>query len=248
MVAMAPTARMLTQLAHYVAREGSGQPLGTRMCRACAAILGVRGGVLTLAYNDPERVCLGATDPKAVQLDDLQELTGEGPSHDAYRTGRWIEASVGGPASPTAASTRWPMFEAAVSEAVGACVIYAVPVLPRTRVLGVLTLYQLVKRPLLLDQKEAMVLVDAVGVALANGTPADPGLTAEPGSWPVRARMHQATGMVMAQLFISPDDALAMLRAHAYAHDLSLAVVSELVLSRRLDFAKTDVDPRGETA
>jgi hypothetical protein len=111
----------------------------------------------------------------------------------------------------------------------------------------VLTLYQLVKRPLLLDQKEAMILIDAVGVALVNGTPADPGLTAEPATWPVRAKMHQATGMVMAQLFISPDDALALLRAHAFAHDISLAEVSELVVSRRLDFVSTDVDPIGGT-
>jgi hypothetical protein len=247
MFAVAETARVLAQLAHYVAQEGSGLPLATRMCRACATILGAGGGALTLAYNDPERVRLGATDEKAAQLDDLQEVTGEGPSHEAYRTGQWVEATVGDRDSSPSGSSRWPMFEAAVSESLGACVIYAIPVLPRTRTLGVLTLYQMVKRPLLLDQKEAMILVDAVGVALVNGTPADPGLTVEPASWPVRAKMHQATGMVMAQLFVSPEDALALLRAHAFAHDTTLAQVSELVVSRRLDFTSTDLEPGGET-
>jgi hypothetical protein len=153
---------------------------------------------------------------------------------------------VGDPAGPTSGPSRWPMFDAAVSETLGACVIYAIPVLPRARPLGVLTLYQTVKRPLLLDQKEAMILVDAVGVALVNGTPADPGLAAEPASWPVRAKMHQATGMVMAQLYIAAEDALALLRAHAFAHDISLAEVSELVVRRRLDFTNTDLDPGGE--
>jgi hypothetical protein len=244
---VAQTARMLAQLARYVAREGSGLPLATRMCRACATILGAGGGALTLAYNHPERVRLGATDENAARLDDLQEVTGEGPSHEAYRTGTWVEASFGDRDAPPSGSSRWPMFEAAVAESLGACVIYAVPVLPRMRTLGVLTLYQIVRRPLLLDQKEAMILVDAVGAALVNGTPADPGLTAEPASWPVRARMHQATGMVMAQLFISPDDALALLRAHAFAHNSSLGEVSRLVVSRRLDFTSTDLDPGGES-
>ena len=247
MVAVAQTARLLAQLARSVAREGSGLPLATRMCRACATILGTGGGALTLAYADPERVRIGATDENAAQLDDLQEVTGEGPSYEAYRTGTWVEATVGDRAGPASGSSRWPMFEAAVSETLGACVLYAVPVLPRTRPLGVLTLYQMVKRPLLLDREEAMILVDAVGVALVNGTPADPGLTTEPASWPVRAKMHQATGMVMAQLFISPEDALALLRAHAFAHDSSLGEVSELVVSRRLDFTTTDPDPGGET-
>jgi hypothetical protein len=245
---VAETARLLAQLTHYVARERSGLPLATRMCRACAAILGAGGVALTLSYTDPERVRLGATDENAAQLDDLQEVTGEGPSFDAYRTGRWVEVSVSDHAAPGDQSSRWPIFEAAVSETLGACVVYAVPILPRARTLGVLTLYQKVKRPLLLDQEEAMILVDAVGVALVNGTPADPGLTAEPGSWPLRARMHQATGMVMAQLYISPEDALALLRAHAYAHDLSLTAVSDLVLGRQLDFANIDADPTGETS
>jgi hypothetical protein len=246
MVAVVQTARMLAKLAHYVAQEGSGVPLATRMCRACAAVLGVDGGALTLAYTDPERVRLGATDETAAQLDDLQEVTGEGPSQEAYQTGSWVEASIGDISSQVGGS-RWPMFEATVSETLGSCAIYAVPILPRVRTLGVLTLYQMVKRPLLLDRKEAMILADAVGVALVNGTPSDPGLTAEPASWPVRAKMHQATGMVMAQLFVSPEDALALLRAHAFAHDISLAQVSELVVSRRLDFTNTDLDPASGT-
>ena len=42
------------------------------------------------------------------------------------------------------------------------------------------------------------------------------------GAWSSRAGIHQATGMVIAQLGISPDDALAVLRAHAYAEDIPL--------------------------
>jgi hypothetical protein len=46
--------------------------------------------------------------------------------------------------------------------------------------------------------------------------------------------------MVIAQLRVGPDDALAILRAHAYAHDTTLAEIAEQVVDRRLDFSRGD--------
>jgi ATP phosphoribosyltransferase len=63
--------------------------------------------------------------------------------------------------------------------------------------------------------------------------------------WHARSKIYQATGMVVSQLAISPDDALALLKAHAYAHDASLDVVAGLVLDRQLRFTGTQ---RGETS
>jgi hypothetical protein len=60
------------------------------------------------------------------------------------------------------------------------------------------------------------------------------------GPWSTRAGIHQATGMVTAQLKVSPADALDLLRAHAYAHDLSLAEVAEQIVHRRLNFSTHD--------
>jgi len=62
-------------------------------------------------------------------------------------------------------------------------------------------------------------------------------------SWNSRARIHQATGMVMAQLRVSPDDAMALIRAHAYAHRQTLAAISDEIIARSLDFRTTDPDP-----
>ena len=53
---------------------------------------------------------------------------------------------------------------------------------------------------------------------------------------------HQATGMVVAQLRLTPEDALVLIRAHAYAHDQSLDEVAQQILSQHLDFTKTDPD------
>jgi hypothetical protein len=53
--------------------------------------------------------------------------------------------------------------------------------------------------------------------------------------------------MVVAQLGVRPDDALALLRAHAFALEIELDEVAEAVLTRRLDFSETDDDRNGST-
>ena len=58
------------------------------------------------------------------------------------------------------------------------------------------------------------------------------------GSWAGRAEVHQATGMVIAQMSLPPEDALAILKAHAYALDTTLADVAGRVLRRELDFGR----------
>ena len=55
-------------------------------------------------------------------------------------------------------------------------------------------------------------------------------------SWSSRATVHQATGMVIVQAGVPAVDALAVLRAHAYATDQTLTEVADQVVSRRLDF------------
>ena len=49
-----------------------------------------------------------------------------------------------------------------------------------------------------------------------------------------RLEVYQAQGMVMVQLGISADDALARMRAHAFAENTGLSVVADDILARRL--------------
>ena len=51
-----------------------------------------------------------------------------------------------------------------------------------------------------------------------------------------RAEVHQATGMILAQLDIPAADAFVRLRAHAFAHQRPLAEVAADVVMRRLVF------------
>jgi hypothetical protein len=104
-------------------------------------------------------------------------------------------------------------------------------------VIGVLSIHQ--SSPELPDREQAQFLANAIGAALVKIPPDEPNLDGRP--WEARSEIHQAVGMVVAQLGVDPDDAFALLRAHAFAHNTTLAAVAQDIISRRLHFSD-DVD------
>lgn len=52
-----------------------------------------------------------------------------------------------------------------------------------------------------------------------------------------RRHVHQATGMVLAQVGVSPEDAELLLQGHAFATGTSMREVADDVLAGRLSFA-----------
>jgi AmiR/NasT family two-component response regulator len=56
-------------------------------------------------------------------------------------------------------------------------------------------------------------------------------LAGEPAHW---AEVHQATGMISAQLDVGVDEAFVRLRAHAFAEHLALRDIARDVVGRRL--------------
>ena len=102
-----------------------------------------------------------------------------------------------------------------------------------TIALAILTAYQTHERGLSRSCADAQFLADAIGVAVLGGM--DSG-DDDDQLWATRDQVSQATGMVVAQLKIAPPDALALLRAHAFAHGTTVVDVSRGVLARKLDF------------
>ncbi|MFC7595750.1 GAF and ANTAR domain-containing protein [Terrabacter sp. GCM10028922] len=229
---------VLTELAKAVAVQERQASLPERLCHAAVAVMGARGASLTIAYTAPHRVTLCSTDDTAARLEDLQDVLGQGPGPTAYRTGRQIRVTTGDPVD--AGDVRWSEFDAAVRDAFGAITITAIPIHPDGDVLGVLTCHHPTDSEPRLEEDTAQFLADAIGVALLK----DPDQLATDlnGPWASRAQIHQATGMVVAQLSVSPDEALALLRAHAFAHTWSLAQVAASVVAGELNFAGPDPD------
>lgn len=229
----------LNRLAEAVSASSVETPLSLRMSVACATIFGVDGASLTLGYGDLNRVTLCSTDELSARLEDVQEVVGQGPSYDAYRRRVIVTTYIDG-----AVDQRWPLFSEAAKSALGACTIYAFPIKPGPQTMGVATFYQVAGSGLSIDFQVGQFLVNAVGVALVTDPDVvdEDRLTKEE-SWIAQARVHQATGMVMAQLHLQKDDALALIRAHAYAHNATLGRICDEILQRHLDFTTTDQNP-----
>ncbi|GAB2614896.1 GAF and ANTAR domain-containing protein [Kribbella endophytica] len=219
---------LLVRLARLIADDSADLPLESRLCHAYLSILGGDGAAITLSYNNTDRVTLCTTDDVAARLEDLQEVLGEGPGPTAYRTGAITVADLRDDPGP------WPLFADAARDIPGVAMLYAVPVRPwDDGVIGVLTIHQ--ESTDLPADEPAQFLANAIGAALVKERPDESNL--ESGPWGARSEVHQATGMVVAQLRVKPDDAIALLRAHAFSHTMTLAEVAHEVTSRRLKFS-----------
>ncbi|WBQ03489.1 ANTAR domain-containing protein [Kribbella sp. CA-293567] len=227
---------LLVRMARLIADKATDVPLETRLCLAYLGILGGDGAALTLSYTLPDRITLCTTDDVAARLEDLQDVLGEGPGPTAYRTGQIVVADL------RSEQNSWPMFADAARQIPGASVLYAVPMRPREDgVIGVLTVHQ--GDADLPDLDQAQFLVNAIAAAVIKDPPDESELLIGP--WAARSQIHQATGMVVAQLRVGPDDAMALLRAHAFTHNLTLSEVAERITSRRLHFSD---DAESETS
>ncbi|WP_454042324.1 ANTAR domain-containing protein [Cellulosimicrobium sp. Marseille-Q8652] len=228
--------QVLARLASSIAGTDRDAPLALRLCRACVDILGARGGAITLSPADPERWTVSATDVVAARLEDLEDVLGAGPGRQVTASGDAVVIRL---AEDVTDGLGEYVHEA--RRIAGPTTLYALPLLPEPHTIGVVVVYQDDGVELGLDTDDRQFLADAVGAALLRDTDVVEGTKTS--SWPHRARVHQATGMVVAQLGIPTADALALLRAHAFADDTTLEDLASVVLARRFDFSHSDDTP-----
>jgi hypothetical protein len=174
-----------------------------------------------------------ASDPVSETLEQLQFSLGEGPCIDAFASRRVVLE----PDLANGASARWLAYApAAHAQGVGA--VFAFPLQVGAARLGVMDVYREGPGPLS-DESLAQALtfaevavetlLDAQGKAVV-GEVAE-GLDRALDSHYV---IYQAQGMTMVDLGVPLADALARLRAHAYAHGRPLQGVARDVVAGRL--------------
>jgi hypothetical protein len=212
------------------------------ICRACVDRLDIDGAALSILTASAARQTLFASDATAARLEELQFSLNEGACIEAATTGNPVFVTDLTEAVEVA---RWPVFAAAVIEQTDVRALCALPLRWGVTNLGVLDLYR--RTPVGLDdaqRRDALAAADTAALMMWT-------LRIEPeaqdggDSWldPViagRAEVHQATGMVMGQLDLNAADALARLRAHAFAHQRLLVDVAREVVARRLAFTEPD--------
>jgi hypothetical protein len=203
-----------------------------RVCAACVRLVGVTGAGLMLRGNADgvETICV--TDPMTEQIEELQFALGEGPGVDAHHLRRPVlEPDLG-----TVNGERWPAFRRAAL-ATGIAAVFAFPLHIGVIRLGTLDLYRHAAGALDHEQlADALVLADVAIDGILDLQAQVPAGALHPrfDQGAHRSAVHQATGVLSVQLGISIPDALARLRAHAYANQRSLHEVATDVVGHRL--------------
>jgi hypothetical protein len=206
-----------------------------RLCQVCAEATGMSGAGIMLMSGDVPRGSLCTTDEMSDLIEQLQYALGEGPCIDAYHhDSPVLEPDLVNPETP-----RWLAFAAPAIEA-GVCAVFGFPLQVGSVRLGALNLCRDLPGPLSDDQHaDALVMADiaAQAVLVLQATASPEKLAAELGAGAdFHYVVHQASGMVAAQLEVSVGQALLRLRAYAFGNDRSLTDVAKDVVERKLRF------------
>ena len=211
------------------------------LCGPCLRVLPVTGVAVSTLSGPIHTDTVCATDDTAFGLEELQFDLGEGPAWEAFASRRAVSVpDLWLPEQP-----RWPLFAEAVRNT-GARAFFAFPLAVGATAVGVLDLYR--TTPGQLDgraEHDARALAGTVAAELLNRvlSAEDVDLmgganAARPSPWrdhpQDRRAIHQATGMVMAQLDLPVGAAFARLRGHAFAAGVTVAEVAAAVVARSL--------------
>lgn len=226
---------LLLLLASAMAHGATTSELPRYVCCAASQTLGCDAASITLNDRGPGRVTLCTTDDAALTVVDAEEIVGEGPAMEAYRSGQPVTLRIDDDENGLL-DPRWPLLATTGLRDAGPLVVHAVPLGPPDGVFGVLTLIQRGVGHELDPNSARDVSQLVAAVVLASAPTAVDDLMREP--WNLRDEIYQATGMVMAQMRVGEDDALALLRAHAFATGIGLQATAHDVLQRRLRFGR----------
>jgi hypothetical protein len=183
-----------------------------------------------------------SSDDLARHLDEEQMTLGEGPGNDAVRHGTPVFADD---LARHEFAQRWPVFAARAMDS-GVHAAFAFPLRIGVINLGVLSLYRQAAGPLDDDEiSKALRLAQAAAYAMldlfADGSVEGVNGSRRDARWSYaddldlhRVEVHQASGMLMVQLNVPIEEALARMRAYSFGEGIPLGEVARAVVARSL--------------
>ncbi len=208
-----------------------------RLCVVAVKLLPVTGVSVSLRGNGMP-VQMSASDDAASRVAEIQATLGDGPSLYAAEIGAPVLASD---LTTGRDARRWPVFAQQAAEA-GVQAVYSIPLGNDAVCVGTLDLYgdaphELTKREL----HTAQLVAGVMTLALMSLPHEEDNEGAGEESWlsgltTDQDEVYQAIGMIMAQLGVGADEALARLRASAFAQGRTALDVAHEVITHRKRF------------
>lgn len=236
--------RTIAVMAAVSAAAGEDMPVNVRhVCLACASVVGVAGVGLFVVRGDGPAEPVIATDSISEQVMEAQLTLGEGPMLDVLASsGPVLMANL----RSAGAGRRWPNF-APVAESLGIAAVFAFPLVLGAISVGVLELYRTEPDDLTPSElTDALLFSDVATLRVLDhlaGLDVDTTLDGFEHRW---AAVHQATGVVSAQLDVPLAEALVRLRAHAYLTERRLSEIAHDVLAGDLRLEPRNADENAD--
>ncbi|MGW0420273.1 GAF and ANTAR domain-containing protein [Streptomyces sp. NPDC003015] len=202
-----------------------------KLCVAAVELLPVNGASVSLR-SDGMPVQLSASDDRAARMSDIQATLGDGPCTSAGASGTTVYATD---LMSERDAGRWPVF-AQQATAAGIRAVYSMPLGNDTVCVGTLDLYRDVPGELTRREVRLAELVAGVMTVALTALPRDEEDGPEgdalwlSGLAPAHQEVYQAIGVIMVQLGVDSDEALARLRAHSFAHNRTALEVAHDVV------------------
>lgn len=210
------------------------------LCEPFMTQLPITGALISVVDPGGRRSTVAATDPVAARWDELELELGAGPLRDA--TTESAPQLVGDVRS----SAMNPVIGAHLDR-LGVRALFAFPLTLGLATVGVVGLYRNSTGALNSDSlglaldlarwATVPAVREAVSMASKDGNVEED--SASPG---LRREVHQATGMLSAQLNVNTTEAFARLRAHAVSNSRSITAVSRDVVNGLLNFIDLDLE------
>lgn len=213
--------------------QGEYGPFRPRFMETIAQTSGGDGAALTLHARGELDAVTATSDATASAAQSLESSLHEGPTADAMRTRRLVSA-----VDQTIAE-HWPSYGHDLAE-LGVRAVASVPLVVAAECLGALTVFG--SPPMCASpgferlRSVASVLTQSVLLTPESTTIGEDGVPYIPAveegqEWAV---VHQAAGMLAARYDCGISDAFALLRARAFAENLSIPAVASRVVRREV--------------
>lgn len=223
----------VSALGYLQAADSSAELLPVRLARASTRVLPIAGAGISV-FTDPSfRIPVGASDDIAAVAERLQFTIGEGPCIQAHVTAQTVLAPE------TFIAQTWPGFYDQLVARTPFRAVTSVPLRGLLSGIGALDFFHHDSADIArlnLADIEAVAHQISTALITADLLP-DPNFgpvwsnspVSEPRSW-----VLIAMGMISVSIDVQTDDALALMRAHAFAGSLTVDDVARDVVMRRL--------------
>ncbi|MGX5654606.1 GAF domain-containing protein [Geodermatophilus nigrescens] len=221
--------------------------LPERLARAVTGVLPVDGAGISLFFADDQRLPLGASSPAASTAERLQFTTGEGPCLSAHAEGRPLVADE------SELRSRWPAFYDELVAHTPIRGTISLPLEDDLRGIGALDLYTMPPNDVTTRRLADALRIGAEVAAAFRWADRPEGAEDDGPAWldaPAagrRSAVWEAMGVVNSGLGVSSTDALALLRARAYADGDDLDALAGRIVRQEVPVDRLVLDDEGAT-